>query len=121
MTGDELARRLADGTIALVDVRTRAEYDGEAGYGCDPRQGHIPGATHVEWSELLAVEGSDGADAARRLLAERGADPARPIVVYCQSGQRSAFAAAALRSAGLDAENYEGSWHEWSRRDDAAS
>jgi len=29
---------------------------------------------------------------------------------------RAAFAAAALTNAGLRAENYEGSWHEWSRR-----
>ena len=118
MTGDELARRLADGSVALVDVRTRAEYDGEAGYGCDPRQGHIAGAVHVEWSELVPLAGPGNSDAARRLLAERGADPTLPVVVYCHSGQRSGFAAAALRRAGLDAENYEGSWHEWSRRED---
>ena len=34
--------------------------------------------------------------------------------VHDQTG--SAFAVSALRAAGLDAENYEGSWHEWARR-----
>ena len=117
MTGDELARELEAGAVTVLDVRTPPEYAGEAGYPCDPRQGHIPGAVNVEWSELFAGPGRPH-DAAtlRRLLAERGADPDRPIVAYCHSGQRSAMAAVALRSAGLDVRNYEGSWHEWSRR-----
>lgn len=117
MTGDELARRLEEGMVTLLDVRSRAEYAGEAGYPCDPRQGHIPGAVHLEWSDLYIGEGQPhAADTIRALLAERGVDPAGEIVAYCHGGQRSAFAVAALRSAGLSAENYEGSWHEWSRR-----
>ena len=117
MTGEELARRIEEGTVTVLDVRTREEYTGEAGYPCDPRQGHIPGATHLEWSDLYAGEGQPhDAETMRALLAERGADPDSDIVAYCHSGQRSAFAAAALRSAGLRAENYDGSWHEWSRR-----
>ena len=37
------------------------------------------------------------------------------VVAYCHSGSRSALATLALRSAGYDARNYAGSWHEWSR------
>ena len=40
------------------------------------------------------------------------------IVAYCHSGSRSALATLALRSAGYDARNYAGSWHEWSRHDE---
>lgn len=113
MTGDELAQLLAAGEVTVLDVRSPAEYAGEAGYPCDPRQGHIGGAVNVEVSELLNAEPA----ALPGLLAERGADVSRPIVAYCHSGSRSAYAAAALRAAGLEAENYEGSWHEWSRRE----
>ena len=119
MTGDELAGRMAGGTVVVLDVRSREEFTGEAGYPCDPRQGHIPGAVHLEWSELYAGEGRPhGRERIAELLRERGADPGRPLVTYCHSGQRSELAAVALRAAGLDAENYEGSWHEWSRRAD---
>jgi thiosulfate/3-mercaptopyruvate sulfurtransferase len=111
VTGDEVARRLEDGTIVLLDVRTRAEFEGIDGYPCDPRQGHIPGAIHVELDELMANSDPAG------LLRERGVDPAAELVAYCHSGQRSELAAARLRAAGLDAVNYAGSWHEWSRRD----
>ena len=110
MTGDELARLLEEGSVALLDVRTPAEYTGESGYPCDPRQGHIPGAVNVEVDELY------GAADPARLLAERGVDTGKPIVAYCHSGARSELAAALLRGAGLDAVNYAGSWHEWSRR-----
>ena len=121
MTGDELARGIEEGTVAVLDVRSREEFAGEVGYPCDPRQGHIPGAAHLEWSDLYAGEGRPhDAQAIRPLLEKLGLDPEGPIVVYCHSGQRSEFAAVALRSAGLDAENYQGSWHEWSRRDEAS-
>ena len=109
MTGDELAELLEGGEVALVDVRTPEEYAGTAGYPCDPRQGHIPGAVNVVLDELY---GSD----VRELLAQRGVASGARIVTYCHSGSRSEIAAALLRAAGLDATNYEGSWHEWSRR-----
>jgi thiosulfate/3-mercaptopyruvate sulfurtransferase len=111
MTGDEVARRLDYGTIVLVDVRTRVEFEGRAGYPCDPRQGHIPGAINVPLEELMASADPAG------LLGDRGLDPTAELVTYCHSGQRSEIAAARLRAAGLTAINYEGSWHEWSRRE----
>jgi len=113
MTAEELKRLLAEGGVALVDVRTRPEFDGTSGYPCDPKQGHIEGAVHVELDSLMAA----GREGMRDVLAEAGVDPDAPIVLYCHSGSRSGIAAAALRSAGIDAENYEGSWHEWSRRE----
>jgi thiosulfate/3-mercaptopyruvate sulfurtransferase len=111
VTGDELEALLATGTVQLLDVRSSEEYDGTGGYGCDPVQGHIPGAVNIEWSQLVAA----GADA-RALLAEQGLDGDARVVCYCHSGSRSAYAVAALALAGVAAENYEGSWHEWSRR-----
>ena len=112
MTGDELALLLAGGDVQLIDVRSAGEFDGSAGYPCDSAQGHIPGAIHIEVEEIAAA-----GPAIPALLHERGVDPAGRIVCYCHSGGRSAYAAAALISAGVAAENYEGSWHEWSRRE----
>lgn len=104
--------------MQVLDTRTREEYAGEAGYPCDPRQGHIERAVHLEWSDLFAAEERPhDPETILGLLRERGIDPDAEIVAYCHSGQRSEMAVAALRSAGLEhAENYGGSWHEWSRR-----
>jgi thiosulfate/3-mercaptopyruvate sulfurtransferase len=115
MTGDELAELLARGEIALLDVRTQEEFEGSAGYPCDPYQGHIPGAAHLDLNEIYAAGGDPSA--LRRLVEECGIGEGRRVVAYCHSGQRSEVAAALLRAAGVDAVNYEGSWHEWSRRE----
>jgi len=114
VTGDELAELLAAGDVQLLDVRSAEEFAGTGGYGCDPRQGHIQGAVNIDVSELAAA----GAAELRELLAEQGLDSERRIVCYCHSGSRSAYAVAALAAAGVAAENYEGSWHEWSHRPD---
>ena len=107
MTGDELARILHEGSVTLLDVRTPEEFSGEAGYPCDPRQGHIEGALNVPLEVLnYDVE-----------AALEGVDTTKPFVAYCHSGQRSEIAAALLRAAGHEATNYAGSWHEWSQRE----
>ncbi len=106
---DELARRL--GEVTILDVRTKAEYEGIAGSPCDPRQGHIPGARNIDVAQLVELS----SDQIRsRLALEAGSE----VVAYCHSGSRSAIAAQVLRSLGFDARNYLGSWHEWSRHDD---
>ena len=106
---DELATRL--GEVAIVDVRASHEYDGTGGAPCDPRQGHIPGARHLDVRRLIELERDE---VQRELGLEAGAE----VVVYCHSGSRSAVAMQLLRGLGYDARNYTGSWHEWSRRDD---
>ena len=59
VTTEELAVRLDDPRLVVLDVRTPQEFEGVAGYPCDPRQGHIPGALHLEVTELLGLD--DGA------------------------------------------------------------
>ena len=108
---EELAARLGDSSLVLLDVRTSEEYEGVGGYPCDPRQGHIPGARHLPVLELLGMRPED--------LRERVDLPAGgEAIAYCHSGGRSALAVSVLRAAGVAARNYEGSWHEWSRRED---
>jgi thiosulfate/3-mercaptopyruvate sulfurtransferase len=116
VTADELQALLAEGAVQVLDVRSAEEYEGTGGYSCDPRQGHVPGAVNIEWTELVA----GGADV-RALLADRGLDSEGRIVCYCHSGSRSAYVVAALAAAGVAAENYEGSWHEWSQRSENTS
>ena len=103
---EELAARL--GELTVLDVRSAVEYSGEAGYPFDPRQGHIPGARHLEYTELLGRSPED----VRELV---GLPAGAEVVAYCHVGNRSGIAVEALRAAGYDARNYVGSWHEWSR------
>ena len=74
---DWLGRHRAD--VELVDVRTRAEFDGELG--------------HLEGAKLLPL------DELRMRMDELTG--CKPIVLICQTGKRSAMAATMLRKAGL--------------------
>jgi thiosulfate/3-mercaptopyruvate sulfurtransferase len=112
-TRDELAARLDDAELTILDVRRPGEYRGKEGSACDPRQGHIPGARHLEYTELFAATGRPHEPERIRELV--GLPEGTEIVAYCHSGSRSALATLALRSAGYRARNYAGSWHEWSR------
>jgi thiosulfate/3-mercaptopyruvate sulfurtransferase len=115
-TVEELAGRLQDPELTILDVRKTEEYSGKGGYPCDPRQGHIPGARHLEVGELFAHPGQP--KAAEEIRALVGLPEGSEIVAYCHSGSRSALATMALRSAGYRARNYPGSWHEWSRHNE---
>lgn len=113
-TRDELASRLDDPALTILDVRTEEEFRGKHGYPCDPRQGHIPGARHLHVQALFIAPGQP--PPGDQIRAWVGDPP--EIVAYCHSGSRSALATLALRSAGYHARNYPGSWHEWSRHDE---
>jgi thiosulfate/3-mercaptopyruvate sulfurtransferase len=115
-TLDEIRRRLDDPELTLLDTRREDEFRGKNGYPCDPRQGHIPGAQHVDVAALFSGPGTPLTPEQIRSLV--GLPEGAEIVAYCHSGSRSALAAMALRSAGYRARNYPGSWHEWSRHDD---
>jgi thiosulfate/3-mercaptopyruvate sulfurtransferase len=108
VTRDELAGRLGDPELVLLDVRTPEEYTGERGAPCDPRQGHIPGARNIDVAELMELSAEELRE---RIAAPEGAE----VIAYCHSGGRSAIACSLLRAVGYDARNYVGSWHEWSR------
>jgi thiosulfate/3-mercaptopyruvate sulfurtransferase len=110
VTVTELAGRLEESGLILLDVRSPTEYSGVLGAPCDPRQGHIPGARNIDVGQLVAVW--PDLEAVRALV---GAAPETEVIAYCHSGSRSAYAVEILRAAGFQARNYPGSWHEWSR------
>ena len=107
---EELAARLGEPGLVVLDVRRPDEFAGELVAPCDPRAGHIPGARSVELGRLLEVAGDLAA--VRGLV---GAPEGAEVIAYCHSGSRSALAVQVLAAAGYAARNYVGSWHEWSR------
>jgi thiosulfate/3-mercaptopyruvate sulfurtransferase len=101
------------GAGVLLDVRSDAEWKGATPY-FEARGGHIPGAVHVEWKELLDQNGRLDPGARARLHAV-GVEPSGRVITYCTGGVRSAEAWVILRALGFaDVRNYDGSWFEWS-------
>ena len=96
------------------DTRSNDEYTGnEAGFRSPPRPGHIPGAAHLEWTELFDPESRTFKPAAelRQLLEARGITPDKHVASYCNGGARGAHGGFVLRVLGYDrGQAYAGSF-----------
>ncbi|MCX7814686.1 MAG: sulfurtransferase [Tepidimonas ignava] len=111
----DVAARLGDPTLTLVDARAAARYRGEV-EPLDPVAGHIPGALNRPYTDNVAPDGRYKPPAQLRaewqaLLA--GRDP-HGVVVHCGSGVSAVPHVIALTLAGLPAPTLmAGSWSEW--------
>ena len=85
----EAKELIEGGGVELIDVRSDHEWEA----------GRIAGATHIVFDEVGERAGD--------------IDPERPVILYCRGGNRSAAAAAVLRSAGYDAVHVEGGLTAW--------
>jgi rhodanese-related sulfurtransferase len=91
----ELLARIQAGTApAIVDVRSRGEFDA----------GHLPGALHLPfWAVFFRAS-------------EVPASKHEPVVVYCAHGPRAGLAKAALRLSGYQRVLYlEGHMSAWKK------
>ena len=97
VSAPELARRLADPTIVLVDARTANRWRGEPNPIDDP-PGRIPGAFNAPWNE------------------PQPDPPAGELVAYCGSGVTACVVLHRAFLRGRDGKLYPGSWSDWSQR-----
>ena len=128
--GDESIRAYRDqvlalvnaGSIALVDVRSPAEFSGELLAPANlpqegsQRGGHIPGASNIPWGQAVAEDGAfKSADDLRALYGAQGIDGGRETIAYCRIGERSSHTWFVLTQLlGFEnVRNYDGSWTEW--------
>jgi thiosulfate/3-mercaptopyruvate sulfurtransferase len=118
-TKKQLLDQLKDKPPQLVDARSTGEFCGTEETA--KRNGAIPGAAHLEWSDTLDPKTGrfKSAEELTKLFKEAGIDPAKPAVTYCQSGGRAAVMAFALElMGGKEVRNYYRSWSEWGNAED---
>ncbi len=94
VTADELAARLGEPRLVLVDARVESRWRGEPN-PIDLVPGRIPGALNAPWNEPVPEL------------------PEGDLVVYCGSGVTSCVTLHRLQLAGREAKLYPGSWSEW--------
>ena len=97
ITAEEIARRLADPTLRLVDARPALRWRGDPNPIDDPA-GRIPGALSAPWAEPQP-ELPDG-----------------DLVAYCGSGVSACVVLHRASLRGREGKLYPGSWSEWSKR-----
>ena len=97
ITAEEIARRLADPTLRLVDARPASRWRGEPNPIDDP-PGRIPGALSAPWAEPQPEL------------------PEGDLVAYCGSGVSACVVLHRALLHGREGKLYPGSWSEWSKR-----
>ena len=115
--------RLCDPYYQILDVRSEAEYLGEAlntGLDGSPlKAGHIPGAYNIHY-ETNWVDADTKALKSYAELADmyRGLNPTAGVIVYCHSARRASFGYFVLRLLDFqDVLLYDNSWFGWGRQD----
>ena len=89
-TSKDLAEQLGQGTVAVLDVRGRSEWEA----------GHLPGVANIPVGYLADRLGEIPRD--------------KPVIVHCQGGARSSIAASLLRARGYtNVVNLSGGLADW--------
>lgn len=115
LSAAQLADALGSGKACVLDVRTGAEYTGAQKKSA--RGGHIPGATHLDWQELL----TDGpvrrilpAGELQKKIGALALPEGKTVAVHCQSGGRASVMVFALELLGRPGvANYYLGWSDW--------
>jgi thiosulfate/3-mercaptopyruvate sulfurtransferase len=123
---EDVMRSMEDPSVALVDVRSELEYNGErfwpSGATADAgRAGHVPGAINVPISRLQTDRGDLApVEELRRVLDAARVSPEQTVITYCTIGNRASLAWFALKYllGYPNVQVYYASWVEWGKRSD---
>jgi thiosulfate/3-mercaptopyruvate sulfurtransferase len=118
---DDILPRLGDPELALVDVRSPAEFNGEIIAPPNlpetaQRAGHIPGAASIPWAQTVREDGTfKDRDELAALYEAKGITSDKDVIAYCRIGERSSHSWFVLHELlrYQRVRNYDGSWTEY--------
>lgn len=112
---DYLLAHYNDEDTVIWDARSEEEFAGARAFAQKP--GHIPGASHYEWTDAMDKRNNlrlRDLDEIRRELADRGIEGNKEVITHCQTHHRSSFTWLVGKILGFDnIRGYAGSWAEW--------
>lgn len=101
-----------NGSFALIDARTSAEFTGAT----EDSKGHIPGAINIDYKVFLTDTGAFKTEDEIRKIAESfGITPDKEVIAYCKTSVRAASVFVAFKNI-LGYEKvkvYDGAYNEW--------
>jgi thiosulfate/3-mercaptopyruvate sulfurtransferase len=120
VTKNQILDSLADRDLQIIDARSDDEFCGIE-LKESKRGGAIPGAKHLEWSNLIdpATDRFKSAEELRQLFDKAGIDLDKPSASHCQSGGRASVMVFGMELMGAkNSGNYFPGWSEWGNNDD---
>jgi thiosulfate/3-mercaptopyruvate sulfurtransferase len=112
----------AIGQKNLIDVRSPDEFAGRLAAPAHlpqeqaQRNGHIPTAANIPWSQAANDDGTFKSDEElTKLYQDKGVDFSKDTIAYCRIGERSSHTWFVLHEilGQPNVKNYDGSWTEW--------
>ena len=104
--------------VAILDARAPNFYTGKDNNGF-PRAGHIPGALNLFYTTLFdTTDRYFPLDSLKAKFAVAGIKPDDDIITYCHVGQTASSDYVAAKVLGHNVHLYDGSFDEWSGRED---
>jgi thiosulfate/3-mercaptopyruvate sulfurtransferase len=123
VTGDEVRKAIGKHGFAIVDGRSGTFYDGTETGGMPEhlhKTGHIAGAGSVPFTDVVDDKlFLKKPDELKALFTKAGVKPGDTVIGYCHIGQQATAMLFAARSLGYPVRLYDGSFEDWSRREDA--
>ena len=120
ITKDQILKNIEN--FSIIDVRTFDEFLGKSD-GISTaiegdsirRRGRIPGAKHLEWTQLLNDDGTFKSIDKNNILLKKFGSNSVEIITYCRLGVRASYVWFALKYllGFSEVKNYDGSWTEW--------
>ncbi len=118
LSAEQLMELLSENAVKVLDVRTPGEYAGTDVRA--ERGGHVPTASHLEWTSQLDDVGYLLPDEMLQAqLDQNNISTDDAVVVYCQTHQRSALTYVVLKHLGFEnVRALDGAWSTWGNRTD---
>ncbi len=112
---DYILQHLDTAKVSIWDARSAEEYHGLRQTAV--KLGHIPGARHLDWLELMDRNRNlrlKDLDTLRAQLNTLGIEDDHEIITHCQTHHRSGLSYLVARLLGFPSVRaYDGSWSEW--------
>lgn len=102
--------------VAILDARDAKFYTGESA-GNMPRAGHIPSAKSIPFGSVVEESNKfKSEEALRQIFNNAGVKPKDTVATYCHIGQQASLLYFVAKYLGYDAHLYDGSFQDWSNR-----
>jgi thiosulfate/3-mercaptopyruvate sulfurtransferase len=117
VTADTVQSHLKTPGYTIVDARAPEFYNGEKPGSENAVLGHVPGAHNIPFTSVTGPDGKlKSPEELKALFAQAGVKPGDHILAYCHIGIQATAVIFAARTLGMEAELYDGSFQDWSKR-----